>query len=246
MVTCISHFYNEEYLLPYFLKHHTQIFDHGVLIDYASTDNSAAICKEYAPDWEVRQSRNSDFNAGACDAEVMDIERSVAGWKCVLTTTEFLCGDIKSLTQQWDIQGSAAAQIRPCAIVDLKNRDPVLGEQRSPLEYCHTGYMDGWITPYKSRLIHTHPDGQYSVGRHTTGLKDVLWHPEGALLKWFGFAPWTSAMRARKMAIQTRMPQSDIDAGLGFQHILDDEKLTLMWQSEVAISGDLREVPGYF
>jgi len=34
-----SHIYNEEYLLPFWLKHHKKIFDHGVIIDNFSTDN---------------------------------------------------------------------------------------------------------------------------------------------------------------------------------------------------------------
>lgn len=246
MLTVITHCYNESYLIPHWIAHHLTVFDHGIVIDYASTDDTVAIVKELAPDWEIIQSRNSDFNAVACDAEVMDIERGISGWKCALTSTEFLCGEIKSLTQQWDVQGSFAAQIRPCAIVDLKRREPVLGEQRSPLEYCHDGYMDGWITPYKSRLVHRHPDGQYSVGRHTTSHKGVLWHPDGALLKWLGFAPWTPAMRQRKKQIQDRIPESDRANGLGFQHMVDDDKLERMWQSEVAISGDLHGQPGYF
>ena len=28
-----SHIYNEEYLLPFWLNHHKNIFDHGVIID---------------------------------------------------------------------------------------------------------------------------------------------------------------------------------------------------------------------
>ena len=33
----ISHFFNEAYLLPWWLKHHREIFDHGVLIDTVET-----------------------------------------------------------------------------------------------------------------------------------------------------------------------------------------------------------------
>ncbi|MBJ3789276.1 glycosyltransferase family 2 protein, partial [Bacillus sp. OA1] len=43
--TIISHFYNEEYLLPWWLMHHTKIFDHGILINRGSTDRSVEICK---------------------------------------------------------------------------------------------------------------------------------------------------------------------------------------------------------
>jgi hypothetical protein len=46
MKTVISHFYNEEYMLPWWLKHHRQYFDHGILIDYGSTDKSLDIIKK--------------------------------------------------------------------------------------------------------------------------------------------------------------------------------------------------------
>ena len=42
-------FYNEEYLLPWWLMHHTKIFDHGILINRGSTDRSVEICKLLAP-----------------------------------------------------------------------------------------------------------------------------------------------------------------------------------------------------
>ena len=48
-LTIIGTFYNEEYLLPYWLKHHTRLFDHGILINWGSTDNSVEIIKRYAP-----------------------------------------------------------------------------------------------------------------------------------------------------------------------------------------------------
>ena len=36
-----SHFYNEEFLLPFWLQHHKKIFDHGVLFDYDSSELSS-------------------------------------------------------------------------------------------------------------------------------------------------------------------------------------------------------------
>ena len=47
--TVITHFWNEEILLPYWLKHHLELFDHGILINYRSTDKSVEIIKELAP-----------------------------------------------------------------------------------------------------------------------------------------------------------------------------------------------------
>ena len=98
--TIISHFYNEEHLLPWFLLHHKEIFDHGVMIDYHSTDNSVNIIKEICPTWDIITSRNLDFQAESVDLEVNDIERQINGWKVCLNTTEHLIGDYSILDEK--------------------------------------------------------------------------------------------------------------------------------------------------
>ncbi|PFY55127.1 hypothetical protein COL52_26315, partial [Bacillus toyonensis] len=84
--TLISHFYNEEYLLPWWLMHHTKLFDHGILINRGSTDRSVEICKLFAPHWEIRDSKVLEFDAVLVDQEVMNIEKEITGWKMVLNT----------------------------------------------------------------------------------------------------------------------------------------------------------------
>jgi len=74
MKTVICHFYNEEFLLPWWLNHHRSIFDHGIMINYHSTDRSVEIIRELCPTWEIRYSRNIDFHAEKIDLEVMDYE----------------------------------------------------------------------------------------------------------------------------------------------------------------------------
>ena len=91
--TILCHFYNEEYLMPWWLKHHREIFDHGVMIDYHSTDRSVEIIKELCPTWDIITSRNPDFQADNCDAEVNDIERQIDGWKICLCMPEMIIGD---------------------------------------------------------------------------------------------------------------------------------------------------------
>lgn len=243
--TLITHIYNESYIMRWFVEHHAGVVDHGIVIDYASTDRSLEIVRKYAPNWEIRQSRNEFFRAAECDAEVMDIERGVSGWKIALNATEFLCGDIKALTESLAIQGYAAAQIKPVSMVDLKERQSA--DPDVPLDaQCTTGYVGGWITPYKSRLLHCHPDGAYSVGRHSTSHQPVMFHPPGALVKWYGFAPWTDPLRQRKKQIQSRIPADDLALGRGFQHQVDERRLREMWQQECALSGELADNPEYF
>ena len=245
MVTCITHTFNESYLLRWWLSHHRDLFDHGIVIDYASTDNTVALVRELAPTWEVRQSRNSDFDAAACDAEVMEIEREIAGWKCALTTTEFLyCNNLPSLLDNIDTQGMNGAKIRPVAMVDMQERHDI-DSNVSLDRQCHTGFFGGFMEPYKSRLIHRHVDGAYSVGRHYTGRTDIVEYPEDALLLWFGYAPWTPETRARKLQIQNRIPQADKNGGFGVHHIMDESALYVSWQEMVQQSSDLRQVPEY-
>lgn len=88
--TLISHIFNEEYLLPFWLNHHKDMFDKIIIIDYNSTDNSIEICKTICPECQIIKSRNNCFDAEKVDAEVMDIETTLQGIKMVLNTTEFL------------------------------------------------------------------------------------------------------------------------------------------------------------
>lgn len=96
MITVISHIFNEEYLLPFWLEHHCTIFDHGIIIDYCSTDKSIEIINKYCPSWEVIKTKNinkdgtPNFKADYVDAEVNEIEEKVAGYKVCLNTTEFM------------------------------------------------------------------------------------------------------------------------------------------------------------
>jgi hypothetical protein len=69
--TIISHFYNEEYLLPWWLMHHAKYFDDGILINYASDDRSVELIKFYCPNWTIVDSKNEFFDAALIDQEVI-------------------------------------------------------------------------------------------------------------------------------------------------------------------------------
>jgi hypothetical protein len=97
MKTIISHFFNEEFLLPWWLEHHKKIFDYGILIDYASTDNSVNIIKEICPNWLVVPSKNKEFQTNLIDDEVCHWESTIDGWRIALNITEFLLGDADKL-----------------------------------------------------------------------------------------------------------------------------------------------------
>ena len=72
--TLISHVFNEEYLLPFWLTHHKQLFDEIIIVDYNSTDKSIEICKSICPNCIIKKTRNCNFEAEKVDNEIMDID----------------------------------------------------------------------------------------------------------------------------------------------------------------------------
>lgn len=173
MRTVICHFYNEEFLLPWWLQHHKHIFDHGIMIDYASTDRSCDLIREICPDWEIRPSRNEFFTSTEVDIEVMDIEKTLSGWRMALNVTEFLYGNTDHLPAD---SGFAQYFIGNYAFVDMadESKAPVhlfhdrpLHEQRywGYDEFHNTGMHRGGQMGRMCRSVHNYPV-EYTPGRH--------------------------------------------------------------------------------
>ena len=138
-----SHFYNEAYLLPWWLKHHREIFDHGVLIDYASTDSSADICRDLVPGWEVVQSENAHFSAILCDFEVMKHEQRFASdWKIALNTTEFLMAPELSNFEQYVLKNNFTGLRMPGAIMIDTEPGEVPDPERPLVQQKHAGVWE--------------------------------------------------------------------------------------------------------
>jgi hypothetical protein len=153
--TLISHFYNEEYMLPWFLNHHKQIFDHGIMIDYHSTDRSVEVIKKICPTWDIVTSRNQDFQADTIDTEVNDIERNIEGWKICLNVTEQLIGDYSILDdspRQW---------LLPTVFIVDTDRENLVTQDRPLYEQKHWGFSfkdsQRDFLERRSRSIHNVP-----------------------------------------------------------------------------------------
>jgi hypothetical protein len=239
-LTLISHFYNEEFLLPYWLRHHVPMFDHGVLIDYASTDNSVAIIRELAPNWEVRPSHNQWFSAREVDAEVMHVEAMFAGWKIALNTTEFLlCHDLP-LYVRWmekyrtDVRGIWSWDV---TLVDrLEERDDPVTQ--APLHFQKRwGYFDNGGE--HSRILHHEKDGQYHVGRHHSNIVSKI-IDDGLFTVWLGWSPMRY-ITERKLQIKTKIPQTDKDARMGHQHALTADEMEHRYLDRAGKAYDLWE-----
>ena len=222
--TIISHFYNERYLLPWWLEHHKKYFDHGIMIDYASTDNSLNIIRQICPEWTVISSRNQFFDAKLIDEEVSDIESAVSGWKTCLNTTEFLVGDYSLLNNSTD------HEIRvPCFIMVDNQPDNQPNYSKSLIEQKHHGIHYHGRDPLarRPRLIHNKNRVDYPLGRHYPD-----YNTEALNVLWYGWSPFNIKTLDRKLQIQNRIPESDKARGFGSQHIADEEKLNVTFRSK--------------
>lgn len=229
-LTVICHFRNEEVLLPYWLRHHTRLFDHGVLIDYGSTDRSREIIRALAPYWEVRPSRNHSFHSVSIDAEVMDVEQGIAGWKMCLNVTEFVVHhDLKGFVADFErvypdrlgvvttgfiVQDAPDQVDQPLTEADLWQQRHFGCPEPDPFH----GVRD------RQRLLHKAAHGAYGIGRHSNG---VSMDPEPPLyLLWYGWCPLRLKLRRNK-STAPMVPSSD----WGSHHVLSDEAITDIWRT---------------
>jgi hypothetical protein len=248
-MTVISHFRNEAYLLPWWLSHHKKIFDHGILIDYNSTDESVDIIRSLAPTWEIVKTRNQWFGAHECDQEVMDIERRVGGWKIALNTTEFLfCKDLKEKISNSQLGGF---QCRGVYLADPKELHWVEANPNQPiLKQRHWGFYERENvvagTVARERLLHSHPDGRYMLGRHSTFHRSE--HPDDLLCVWLGFSPFTEGLLQRRVQVQDNMPPHQKGTGTGWGHYVTRDELIdghIGWNKYEPTIRDLRTDPIY-
>lgn len=249
----VSHFFNEAYLLPWWLRHHREIFDHGVLIDYHSTDDSVAICRELVPNWEIVSSENATFAALLCDFEVMKHEqRFPDAWKLVLNTTEFFVAPglekMERVVAQHDLTG---VRLPGAVMVDTDPNNPP-DPLRPLVEQKATGIWEdeidfaalaipGLTFPTRSRLYHRYTIGAYTPGRHASHLpRQCNGSRELGSIRWYGFSPWSNAFKARKLQISDRRDSFDIKNGFGAQHQADIAELDGRWSKLRPLSGKLR------
>lgn len=222
--TVLSHFYNEEYLLPWWLKHHREIFDHGVMINYASTDSSVEIIKELCPTWEIVESINKDFDALTIESEIQPYERAHEGWKLILNTTEFFIGNTSLLENE---KSPDTFTVRCHIMVDSienenKEPDPNLSLLSTRTNGINTFEPHGiqFKGVRNCRMMHKLDAVKYRVGRHygteTTDDMHVLW---------YGFSPFTEKLLDRKLQIKTRIPEHNVKKGLGVEHMYTKERM---------------------
>jgi len=218
--TLLTNVFNEEYLLPFWLNHHKNMFDEIIVIDYNSTDKSIEICKSICPGCKIIKTRNQYFDAEEIDKEFMDIETGIEGIKIVLNTTEFLFCEksIKDIfVDDTNPISYAINALTPYSMTtyninnnyelfsNLLQNDIVYHSDRGP------------------RQIHNFPNGRYTIGRHST--KNISIPTSKAHIIWTGYYPMNDKLLKRKLQIQQNIPQRDKDRGYGIQHLWDKDKL---------------------
>jgi hypothetical protein len=239
MKTVITHFYNEEYLLPFWLNHHKKYFDNGILIDYDSTDRSVNIIKEICPNWTVIKSRNRKFNALEVDGEINEIEdnHNLKGWRIALNVTEFLLGNYKSL----DLIGDNDFQnilVPAYVMVDTKeNEFKEINPNVSIFEQRYHGINprtdDSLFRIRRSRKL-TNFYSPHPIGRH----HDTYNTDEFGVF-WYGLSPLNESQIKRRLQIQHRISHSDIAKGFGIHHIINREQIIKQMEDSRPYSVDL-------
>jgi len=234
--TLLCHFYNEQWMLPWFLNHHKEIFDHGIMIDYHSTDHSRDIIKEICPSWDIVTSRNPDFQADNIDTEVSDIEKSIEGWRICLNVTEQLIGDYSIL----DDDPSPKQWLVPSIVMfDTEHKERTPNPDFALYEQYKYGFSfrdgDQQFLERRARSIHNVPY-QYPTqptrecmapGRHFNG-----YNTDKLVTLYWGWAPFDNGQLDRKLQIQTQIPLIDRQRGWGFHHITNKETLIHRLENE--------------
>jgi len=243
--TIISHFYNEETLLPWWLEHHKQIFDHGILIDYQSTDRSCDLIREICPTWEIRPSRNPNFaNSMAIDNEVMDIEKVLGGWRIALNITEFLVGNTDHLKDLKELSDPTQYFIGNYVFVDMEDPDKgqTILDRRYPLwkqrywgydDFANTGSLRDGIMSRMNRSLHNYPV-TYTGGRHWGGGTAHQRSFDDLVIFYYGWADASEAGIKRKSQIAAEK------GGTGPHTFSSDQFLNILKSHHRTTSRDLR------
>jgi hypothetical protein len=237
--TVITHFFNESYLLPWWLNHHLKLFDHGILIDHGSTDDSVDICRQLAPSWKVVPSKLAYFDAWLTDFEVMTHEFELPGWKVALNITEFLISnpglrEVEEFLLTTDRRGIAASGM---TMVDKNPTElPKTGQSlilQKPWAVDDNRFNRRWMRQLigypkavlRNRFYHSYPTGMYHAGRHSSFSIDWKFRTPNIMILHFGYSPWNEYFLERKRQIATKIPEEDRIRGYGWQHFLSTREL---------------------
>jgi hypothetical protein len=257
MNTVITHFYNEEYMLPWWIKHHSKIFDNGILIDSNSTYNSFELSKELCPPhWKVVKTVYKDnfFSANDIDHEVKCYENTVDGFKIALTTAEFLFvpASLNSINEFIIKNNFNYLKTIGICMVDIDPNDlPLYNEQLYARK--HHGMITGYSDPthnfhmdtynyFYGRHYHNKPYGDYALGRHWVngGYENNCISDDLFTLK-YKYSPWNDNTIKRVKQFASKVPPVDIERGLGLPHLQTDDQHQFVYNHFLSTADDLKK-----
>lgn len=172
------------------------------MINYGSTDRSVDIVRELCPTWDVIESRNAWFDPGPVDQEVMDIERSIDGWRICLTVTEQLIGDYSVLdnTDQDQLLIPGLVFVDRERNNDLIHEQPLYEQRRDGFAYWDHGFAS-FSQGRAARSIHRTAIQYPGMGRH------YMHHTtDDLVLFYYGWCPLNEAAINRKLGMGNKVP----------------------------------------
>jgi hypothetical protein len=237
--TLLTNIYNEEYLLPFWLNHHKNMFDHGIIVDYRSTDKSVEICKQICPTWDIITTRNEMYAARDIDNEFMDIEDKIDGIKIMLNTTEFLFCKT-SVKESFNLHGDNSQMSLSIRVISPYAK---IAFDPSNLDNLYVDLVnDTLIYKYDRgfRYIHNYPNGNYEPGRHFTN--NPTTDNYDMYIVWLGFFPFNEKLIKRKLQIKQNIPEEDRVQGFGRQHFYSRRDLLFLNYNKSIIGNSLKIV----
>ena len=226
-ITLISHIYNEEYLLPFWLEYHKNIFSHGIIIDYYSTDNTVDIIKKICPEWTIVKTVNVNadgslnFDAALIDVEVKNLEKGISGFKIALNVTEFILYNMNTLDFVNSFIENTCYHIKSYSVASTH----VDYYPHNTTEFFKNIQFIG-DTNRGYRYLHDQPFLDYCVGRHSYNNIDLFSQEcNDIILIHVKYYPYNTHMDKRVLQIQNNIPQSNKNRGFGYHHIIDKNKL---------------------
>ncbi len=226
--TVLCHIYNEEWLLPRWLNHHSKMFDQLIMIDYESNDNSIKIIDDFRKVHRDKTiiivgSDNKDFGAMNVDLEIERWERSIEGWKMCLNITEFLHGDFSKCIE------TPSQHVIPSFMV-VDNIHYYVSPTNLDFDKANTG-IPHWVWNERAgRSFHNFNIDYPKPGRHY--FVDPSQYSKDFMIFHYGWYPMCPATLSRKIQIQTQIPETDKNNRLGWHHITTKEALLKKWTQE--------------
>ena len=237
--TVIAHFYNEEFMMEWWLNHHLNLFDHGILINHKSTDRSVEIIRDIVPEWSILDTSLEFFDAFDNDFEVMNIESNIEGWKMVLNITEFLIFPNMDLRLKQFVDTDVRC-IKTKGIIMVDDEPGVLARKKPLVQQKKYGFLEYRKNKYwkateycngakrgrtcRQRILHRFSNGAYHPGRHDT-YRPIDHVADDIFTLWYGYSPWCEEFIERKMSFKAKIPEKDLIQGRSKQHVRDLSQL---------------------